>query len=102
MDVRQGDDRIHRRLQVVERPDDDAQRIALEMHMLERFHRSDCNICRKQDGLKTGSALLDVPRAGGYIVDGEHFLVSSTHPCSHPVRGRSSSRPSAISWISEK
>jgi hypothetical protein len=37
-------------------------------------HRSDCNICRKQDGLKTGSALLDVPRAGGYIVEGEHFL----------------------------
>src|ERR1700678_3635837 len=39
------------------------------------YHRSDCNICRKQDGLKTGSALLDVPRAGGYIVEGEHFLV---------------------------
>jgi hypothetical protein len=38
-------------------------------------HRSDCNICRKQDGLKTGSALLDVPRAGGYIVESEHFLV---------------------------
>jgi diadenosine tetraphosphate (Ap4A) HIT family hydrolase len=38
------------------------------------YHRSDCNICRKQDGLKTGSALLDVPRPGGYIVDGEHFL----------------------------
>jgi hypothetical protein len=38
-------------------------------------HRSDCNICRKQDGLKTGSALLDVPRAGGYIVEGEHFRV---------------------------
>jgi diadenosine tetraphosphate (Ap4A) HIT family hydrolase len=39
------------------------------------FHRSDCNICRKQDGLKTGSALLDVPLPGGYIVEGEHFLV---------------------------
>ena len=39
------------------------------------YHRSDCNICRKQDGLKTGSALLDTPRAGGYIVEGEHFLV---------------------------
>jgi diadenosine tetraphosphate (Ap4A) HIT family hydrolase len=38
-------------------------------------HRSDCNICRKQDGLKTGSALLDVPRPGGYVVEGEHFLV---------------------------
>ena len=38
-------------------------------------HRSDCNICRKQDGIKTGSALLDVPRPGGYIVEGEHFLV---------------------------
>ena len=37
-------------------------------------HRSDCNICRKQDGLKTGSALLDVPRAGGYIIESEHFL----------------------------
>lgn len=38
------------------------------------YHRSDCNICRKQDGLKTGSALLDVPRPGGYIVQAEHFL----------------------------
>jgi diadenosine tetraphosphate (Ap4A) HIT family hydrolase len=38
------------------------------------YHRSDCNICRKQDDLKTGSALLDVPRPGGYIVEGEHFL----------------------------
>jgi diadenosine tetraphosphate (Ap4A) HIT family hydrolase len=38
------------------------------------YHRSDCNICRQQDGLKTGSELLDVPRPGGYIVEGEHFL----------------------------
>src|SRR6202451_4755557 len=38
------------------------------------YHRSDCNICRKQDGLKTGSELLDVPRPDGYIVEGEHFL----------------------------
>jgi diadenosine tetraphosphate (Ap4A) HIT family hydrolase len=38
------------------------------------YHRSDCNICRKQDDLKTGSALLDVPRPGGYIVEDEHFL----------------------------
>jgi diadenosine tetraphosphate (Ap4A) HIT family hydrolase len=38
------------------------------------YHRPDCNICRKQDGLKTGSALLDVPRPGGYVVEGEHFL----------------------------
>src|ERR1700722_17647309 len=38
------------------------------------FHQSDCNICRKQDGLKTGKALLDVPSPGGYIVEGEHFL----------------------------
>ena len=39
------------------------------------YHRSDCNICRKQDGLKTGSELLDAPRPGGYIVEGEQFLV---------------------------
>ncbi len=39
------------------------------------YHRSDCNICRQQDGLKTGSKLLDAPRPAGYIVDGEHFLV---------------------------
>jgi diadenosine tetraphosphate (Ap4A) HIT family hydrolase len=38
------------------------------------YHRSDCHICQKQDGLKTGSALLDVPRPGGYIVEGEHFV----------------------------
>ena len=39
------------------------------------YHRSDCNICRKQDGLKTGSELLDAPIPGGYVVDDEHFLV---------------------------
>jgi diadenosine tetraphosphate (Ap4A) HIT family hydrolase len=39
------------------------------------YHRSDCNICRKQDDQKTGSELLDAPRPGGYIVEGEHFLV---------------------------
>jgi diadenosine tetraphosphate (Ap4A) HIT family hydrolase len=39
------------------------------------YHRSDCNICRQQDGLKTGSELLDAPRPSGYIVEGEHFLV---------------------------
>src|SRR5580692_3938036 len=39
------------------------------------YHRSDCNICRKQDGLKTGSVLLDAPRPGGYIVEGANFLV---------------------------
>jgi hypothetical protein len=38
-------------------------------------HRSDCNICRHQDGLKTGSERLDTPVPGGYIVEGEHFLV---------------------------
>jgi diadenosine tetraphosphate (Ap4A) HIT family hydrolase len=38
------------------------------------FHRSDCNICRKQDGLKTGSELLDVPIPGGYVVEND-FLV---------------------------
>jgi diadenosine tetraphosphate (Ap4A) HIT family hydrolase len=38
------------------------------------YHRSDCNICRKQDGLKTGSVLLDSGRPGGYIVEGEHFV----------------------------
>ena len=38
------------------------------------FHRSDCQICRKQDGLKTGSALLDAPRPGGYVVEDEHFV----------------------------
>jgi diadenosine tetraphosphate (Ap4A) HIT family hydrolase len=38
------------------------------------YHRSDCHICQKQDGVKTGSALLDVPRPGGYIVEGENFL----------------------------
>jgi diadenosine tetraphosphate (Ap4A) HIT family hydrolase len=38
------------------------------------YHRSDCNICRQQDGLKTGSELLDVPVPGGYVVEGEHFL----------------------------
>jgi diadenosine tetraphosphate (Ap4A) HIT family hydrolase len=39
------------------------------------YHRSDCNICRKQDGLKTGSKFLDTPIPGGYVVEGECFLV---------------------------
>ena len=39
------------------------------------YHQSDCNICRKQDGVKTGSELLDAPIPGGYVVQGEHFLV---------------------------
>jgi|SRR6202042_1021775 diadenosine tetraphosphate (Ap4A) HIT family hydrolase len=39
------------------------------------YHRSDCNICRKQDGLKTGSELLDAPIPGDYVVKDEHFLV---------------------------
>ena len=39
------------------------------------FHQSDCNICKKQDGVKTGSELLDYPAPGGYIVEQEHFLV---------------------------
>jgi diadenosine tetraphosphate (Ap4A) HIT family hydrolase len=39
------------------------------------YHRSDCNICRQQDGLKTGSKLLDAPRPSGYIVEGKNFLV---------------------------
>jgi diadenosine tetraphosphate (Ap4A) HIT family hydrolase len=38
------------------------------------YHRPDCHICQKQDNLKTGSALLDAPRPGGYILEGEHFL----------------------------
>jgi diadenosine tetraphosphate (Ap4A) HIT family hydrolase len=38
------------------------------------YHRPDCNICRKQDGLTTGSQLLDYPPPGGYIVEREHFL----------------------------
>jgi hypothetical protein len=39
------------------------------------YHRSDCNICRQQDGRKTGSELLDGPRPDGYIVKDEHYLV---------------------------
>jgi diadenosine tetraphosphate (Ap4A) HIT family hydrolase len=39
------------------------------------YHPSDCNICRKQDGLKAGSELLDTPIPGGYVVKDEHFLV---------------------------
>jgi hypothetical protein len=31
-------------------------------------HRSDCFICRKQDG-------IEAPPPGGYIVEGKYFLV---------------------------
>src|ERR1700677_1078643 len=48
---------------------------AVEIGPPPYYHRSDCNICRKQDGLKTGSKLLDTPLPGGYIVENEHFLV---------------------------
>ena len=37
-------------------------------------HRSDCKICRHQDGLKRGQSAY-APLAGGRIVEGEHFLV---------------------------
>jgi diadenosine tetraphosphate (Ap4A) HIT family hydrolase len=47
---------------------------SIEIGPAPYYHRSDCNICRKQDNLKTGSELLDVPRPGGYIVEEEHFL----------------------------
>ena len=46
------------------------------------FHQSDCNICKKQDGVNTGSELLDYPAPGGYIVEKEHFLVEHA-----PIQG---------------
>ena len=52
----------------------DAPETSAKIGAAPYYHRSDCNICRKQDGLKTGSALLDTPRPGGYLVEGEHFL----------------------------
>ena len=48
---------------------------AVEIGLAPYFHRSDCNICRHQDGLRTGSERVDAPIPGGYIVEGEHFLV---------------------------
>jgi diadenosine tetraphosphate (Ap4A) HIT family hydrolase len=48
---------------------------SVEIGPAPHFHRSDCSICKKQDGVKTGSGLLDVPIPGGYIVEDEHFLV---------------------------
>jgi len=47
---------------------------AVEIGPPPYYHRSDCNICRQQDGLRTGSELLDGPPPGGYIVEAEHFL----------------------------
>jgi hypothetical protein len=38
------------------------------------YHRSDCHICLKQDGMKTGVELMDAPIPGGYIVEQGHFL----------------------------
>lgn len=65
------------------------------------YHRADCNICRKQDGLKTGSALLDAPVPGGYIVEGEHFLAEHA-PLQSSSAGLSSSKPSGISSTSAR
>jgi diadenosine tetraphosphate (Ap4A) HIT family hydrolase len=47
---------------------------SVEIGLPPYYHRSDCHICLKQDGVKTGSELLDAPVPGGYIVEGEHFL----------------------------
>jgi hypothetical protein len=44
------------------------------------FHRSDCNICKKRDGVNTGSELLDYPAPGRYIVEQERTFWSSTLP----------------------
>jgi diadenosine tetraphosphate (Ap4A) HIT family hydrolase len=43
-------------------------------------------ICRKQDGLKTGSELLDTSIPGGYIVESDHFLVEHA-PLQEPSAG---------------
>jgi diadenosine tetraphosphate (Ap4A) HIT family hydrolase len=48
--------------------------VSVEIGPPPYFHRSDCHICLLQDGLTTGSQLLDAPRPAGYIVEGEHFL----------------------------
>ena len=65
------------------------------------YHRSDCNVCRQQDGLKTGSELLDAPAPRGYIVAGEHFFVE--HP---PLKSSSAGtvivEAGGICWISVK
>jgi diadenosine tetraphosphate (Ap4A) HIT family hydrolase len=47
---------------------------ATEIGPAPYFHQSDCNMCRQQDGLKTGSEILDAPIPGGHIVEGEHFV----------------------------
>src|ERR1700733_13056501 len=49
------------------------------------YHRSDCNICRKQDGLKTGSELLDAPIPGGYVDTATVIVVSTAAPESDAV-----------------
>ena len=59
------------------------------------YHRSDCNICRQQDGLKTGSKLLDAPRPSGYIVQDEHYLVE--HAPLKSGRRRNGHRPGSAS-----
>jgi diadenosine tetraphosphate (Ap4A) HIT family hydrolase len=48
---------------------------AVEIGPAPYYHRSDCNICRQQDGLKTGSELLDGPRPRGSIFEDEQYLV---------------------------
>jgi hypothetical protein len=51
-----------------------AARVLLKSGPAPYFHRSDCNICRQQDGLKSESELLDAPRPNGHVIEGEHFL----------------------------
>ena len=51
------------------------------------YHRPDCNICRKQDGLKTGYELLDARRPGATSSKGSTSSPSTPRD-RNPVRER--------------
>jgi len=53
-----------------EAPSDDSAEIGPPPY----YHRSDCNMCKQQDGVKTGSPLLDAPPPGGDVLQTEHFV----------------------------
>jgi hypothetical protein len=65
------------------------------------YHRSDCNICRHQDGLNTGSERLDAPVPGGYIVEGVQFLAEHA-PLQLASAGTVIANLGGIYWISVK
>ena len=65
------------------------------------YHRSDCNVCRQQDGLKTGSEPLTPP---AHAATSSRVSTCSSSTSAEVVQCRNGHRrgPGGICWISVK